>query len=71
LDLAMPGLDGYEVLHQLRDDPATRDLPVLVLSGWEEARAEHALTLGANEFLTKPFSGKVLADVVKRLLDMD
>ena len=71
LDLAMPGLDGYEVLHQLRDDPATRDLPVLVLSGWEEARAEHALTLGANEFLTKPFSGKVLADVVKRLLNMD
>ena len=71
LDLAMPRMDGYEVLRQLRSDPATRDLPVLVLSGWEEARAERALTLGANEFLTKPFSGKVLADVVKRLLNMD
>jgi PAS domain S-box-containing protein len=71
LDLAMPGLDGYEVLGQLRGDQVTSDLPILVLSGWEEARAEHALKLGANEFLTKPFSGKVLADVVRRLLDMD
>jgi len=71
LDLAMPGMDGYGVLNQLRSDPATRDLPVLVLSGWEEARAERAMTLGANEFLTKPFSGKVLADVVRRLLNLD
>jgi NtrC-family two-component system sensor histidine kinase KinB len=71
LDLSMPGMDGYEVLGQLRSDPATRDLPVLVLSGWEEARAERAMTLGANEFLTKPFSGKVLADVVRRLLNLD
>lgn len=71
LDLSMPGMDGYQVLKRVRSNPQTHDLPVLVLSGWEEARGERALTLGANEFLTKPFSGKVLADVVKRLLNLD
>jgi PAS domain S-box-containing protein len=71
LDLSMPGMDGYQVLKRLRSDPQTQDLPVLVLSGWEEARGERAITMGANEFLTKPFSGKVLADVVRRLLNLD
>lgn len=71
LDLSMPGMDGYQVLKRLRSDPQTHGLPVLVLSGWEEARGERAITLGANDFLTKPFSGKVLADVVRRLLNLD
>ncbi len=61
LDLMMPGLGGLEVLASIRRDPRTRSLPCIVLTatGHEAARRQ-ALDLGANEFLTKPFSPKKL-----------
>jgi two-component system KDP operon response regulator KdpE len=60
LDLVMPGIDGFEVLHQLR---AWSRLPVIVLSahGQERDKVE-ALDLGADDYLTKPFGmGELLA----------
>jgi len=61
LDRMLPGLSGDQVLKRLRDDPATAPLPVLVLTAKrdQEERIE-GLELGADDYLTKPFSPKEL-----------
>jgi len=63
LDHMLPGLSGLEILTRLRADPATQDLPVMMLTarGRDRAMAEEA---GANRFMTKPFSNaEILAEV--------
>jgi DNA-binding response OmpR family regulator len=69
LDLMMPGLGGLEVLARMRSDSRWKHLPCIILTaaGHEEQRAE-ALRLGANEFLTKPFSPKRLLARVTELV---
>jgi signal transduction histidine kinase len=56
LDLAMPIMDGFEVLERLRQDVATQRIPVIVLTAnyREAAMVERGLALGATEYLTKP-----------------
>jgi CheY-like chemotaxis protein len=60
-DVMMPGLDGFELLRALRDDPATRDIPVILLSAraGEESRVE-GLRAGADDYVIKPFSAREL-----------
>lgn len=54
LDIKMPGMDGFEVLKRLREDEETKDIPVIILSNFdEEAMVEKGLALGANEYLIK------------------
>ncbi|MDP2720931.1 MAG: response regulator [bacterium] len=54
LDIKMPGMDGFEVLKKLRESPKTKELPVVILSNFDEQDLiEKGLTLGANEFLIK------------------
>jgi CheY-like chemotaxis protein len=54
LDLRLPGLDGFEVLERLREDPATTHIPVIILSNYGEPELrERGLKLGALEFLVK------------------
>ncbi len=61
LDLMLPGLDGFEVLERLRDDDATRDVAVLMLTArTEEPDRIRGLSLGADDYLTKPFSPQEL-----------
>ena len=61
LDLMLPGLSGFEVIEQLRSDPATRDTAVLMLTARrEEADRIKGLSLGADDYLTKPFSPQEL-----------
>ena len=61
LDRMLPGLDGDEVLAQLRADPAARDVAVLVLTARrDEADRIRGLALGADDYLTKPFSPQEL-----------
>ncbi len=57
LDVLMPGMDGYEVCRQLRNDPLLKDLPVLFLTakGKEEDRIQ-GLRAGADDYLGKPFN---------------
>ena len=57
LDVLMPGLDGYEVCRQVRQDPLLRDLPVLFLTakGKEEDRIT-GLQAGADDYIGKPFN---------------
>jgi putative two-component system response regulator len=56
LDLDMPEMGGYEVCRQLKDDPRTRLMPILILTGRDASPDRvRAWDLGADEFLTKPF----------------
>lgn len=69
LDIMMPGLDGLGALRQLKENPATSDIPVVVLSakGHALTRVE-AETAGAVLFLAKPFSPNQLLGEVQKIL---
>jgi two-component system alkaline phosphatase synthesis response regulator PhoP len=69
LDLMLPGVDGLEVCRRLKADADTRQIPVVMLTAkGEEADIVAGLEIGADDYVTKPFSGKVLAARVRRLL---
>jgi two-component system phosphate regulon response regulator PhoB len=61
LDLMLPGIDGIEVCRRLKADPQTRFIPVVMVTAkGEEVDVVTGLELGADDYLTKPFSPKVL-----------
>jgi len=69
LDLMLPGVDGLEVCRRLKTDPDTRQIPVVMLTAkGEEADIVAGLEIGADDYVAKPFSGKVLVARVRRLL---
>lgn len=69
LDLMLPGMDGLEVCRRLKGDAKTRQIAVVMLTAkGEEADIVAGLELGADDYVTKPFSGKVLVARVRRLL---
>jgi DNA-binding response OmpR family regulator len=69
LDLNLPGLDGYKVLSQLRSRPATRDIPVVVLTAkGDEENEVKVFELGAADFLSKPFRARALAARLEAVL---
>ncbi|HOW92060.1 MAG TPA: response regulator, partial [Anaerolineaceae bacterium] len=65
LDIMMPGKDGWQVLNDLKKDEETRDIPVMICSILEEE--EKGFSLGASEYLVKPFLHDDLANAIKRL----
>jgi two-component system phosphate regulon response regulator PhoB len=69
LDLMLPGIDGLEVCKRLKADSDLRETPVVMLTAkGEESDIVAGLELGADDYITKPFSGKVLVARVRRLL---
>jgi sigma-B regulation protein RsbU (phosphoserine phosphatase) len=61
LDVIMPGMDGYEVCTRLKADPATRDIPVIFLTGQTESTDEtRGFEVGAVDYIHKPFSPAVV-----------
>ncbi|MBN1105704.1 MAG: response regulator transcription factor [Deltaproteobacteria bacterium] len=69
LDLMLPGIDGLEVARQLKADTSSRRIPiVMVTAKGSEADVVTGLELGADEYVTKPFSPKVLVTRVKAVL---
>ncbi len=68
LDIGLPDVDGWAVLRRVRAEPRTHELPVLVLTGLDYVHADQALALGADEFLTKPISVRVLVEIVTNIL---
>jgi two-component system phosphate regulon response regulator PhoB len=69
LDLMLPGIDGLEVCKRLKAQTKTRRIAVVMLTAkGEEADIVAGLELGADDYVTKPFSGKVLVARVRRLL---
>jgi DNA-binding response OmpR family regulator len=69
LDIAMPEVDGLEVLRRLRADATTSDLPVVLLSARaQEAEVKQGFVMGASAYLKKPFVLRELNDRVAELL---
>jgi len=69
MDLAMPGVDGITATRQLKADPRTRAIPVLILTGFGYRAIEQgALEAGADLFLTKPCLPEDLEQEVRRLI---
>ncbi|MGH2739001.1 MAG: response regulator [Actinomycetota bacterium] len=67
LDLTLPGLDGLDVLRQLKADPEAKAAQVVIVSMRADGRDE-ALEAGADEFFVKPFSPLALLRLVDKLL---
>jgi twitching motility two-component system response regulator PilH len=67
LDIVMPGQDGFSTCRQLKRDPATKDIPVVMVSSKDgESDRFWARKQGASEYLAKPFSPDELVSLVKR-----
>jgi signal transduction histidine kinase/CheY-like chemotaxis protein len=64
LDVMMPGMDGWEVLRELKAEPATRDIPVIMVTMTDDRSLGYAL--GATEFLTKPVERAQLVELLDR-----
>ena len=61
LDILMPDMDGYEVIKALKDSEATRDIPVIFITGLDSTSAEErGLSLGAADYITKPFKSTIV-----------
>lgn len=69
LDLMMPGIDGFEVLRRLREDPATADIQIVILSALNSNEdVIKGFNVGANDFIMKPIiMEKLLSCVVNQL----
>jgi two-component system, OmpR family, alkaline phosphatase synthesis response regulator PhoP len=69
LDIMMPKVSGYEVCQRLKSNPATRDIPIIMITALAEmGDIEKALSAGATDFLTKPVNKLELTTRVKILL---
>ena len=70
LDIILPGMNGFEALRLMRRDPQTADIPVIMISGNEQATEEfYANRIGADDFMKKPFSRFEVFSRIERLLD--
>jgi len=68
-DREMPGMNGLELVREIRADPKIRSVPLVVMSASSEAQhAEAAMAAGANFFMTKPFNLTTLKDVITQLM---
>ena len=72
LDVLMPELDGFEVCRQLKAEPVTRDIAVVILSARNDPLDHRrGVEAGADVYMTKPFSPSALLDTVRRTLGGD
>ena len=72
LDLMMPGINGYELCKALRENPKTRNVPVLILSAKSQMNDKlHAIDVGADDYMTKPFDPMELVKRIKLNLNME
>ena len=70
LDVTMPGLDGYAVVAELRRDPETKDIPVILLTARAQtADVTRGFDTGADDYVTKPFSPQELQNRVAAVLE--
>tara|TARA_R110002110_G_scaffold57317_18_gene163983 strand:+ start:4164 stop:4535 length:372 start_codon:yes stop_codon:yes gene_type:complete len=68
LDVMLPGRSGFEILHDLRADPAFTELPIMMLTARGQIRdREMAEKAGVSRFMTKPFSNAEMLEAVRAL----
>ena len=71
LDIVMPKMDGYEVCRRLKEDPTTRNIPVIFITAMAEEEDEtKGLACGAVDYITKPFSLPIVRARVKTHLEL-
>lgn len=70
LDLIMPGVSGYDILDRLKKLPERKSMPILILSGHQEA-AKQAVANGANDYLLKPFHKEAFLQKILQLLGLE
>ena len=69
LDVMMPKRDGYEVCQMIRANPAWQDIRIIMLTAkGREIEREKGIALGADDYITKPFSTREVVDRVKQVL---
>jgi CheY-like chemotaxis protein len=70
-DLAIPGLDGFELTRRLKQDARTKDIPVLAVTGYAAFAADpsRARRAGCDAILPKPYSAEDLETAIRSLLD--
>jgi len=72
LDIVLPGINGFEALRRIRRDAASKDIPVIMMSGNEQATEQfYAQRIGADDFMKKPFSRFEVFARVEKLLDAE
>ena len=72
LDIVLPGMNGFAALRALRKDPVTLGIPIVMISGNEQATEQfYAQRIGADDFMKKPFSRSEVFARIERLLDVD
>ena len=72
LDIVLPGINGFEALRRIRRDPVGKDIPVIMMSGNEQATEQfYAQRIGADDFMKKPFSRYEVFARVEKLLDVE
>lgn len=70
LDVMLPGRSGFDILRDLRADTVTQGIPVMMLTARGQTKdRDLAMRLGANEFMTKPFSNAEVRDNVRALME--
>lgn len=68
-DVVMEGMDGYELLTAIRNDPSTASISFIMITGWSsKGRQRQGMSLGADDFLAKPFNATELCDAVRTQL---
>ncbi|NTU74814.1 MAG: response regulator, partial [Anaerolineaceae bacterium] len=65
VDIMMPGKDGWEVIHDLKNDPTTKHIPIIICSIMEEK--DRGFSLGASDYLVKPFLQEEIVNSLNRL----
>ena len=70
LDIVLPGMNGFAALRTMRKDPRTRHIPIIMISGNEQATEQfYASRIGADDFMKKPFSRYEVFARIEKLLD--
>jgi DNA-binding response OmpR family regulator len=70
LDIVLPGMNGFAALRLLRREASTRNIPIIMMSGNEQATEQfYAQRIGADDFMKKPFSRAEVFVRIERLLD--
>ncbi len=69
LDVMIPGIDGYELCQKMRANPRLQSVKIIMLTAKSrDVEREKGFALGADEYITKPFSTRELVERVKRIL---
>ena len=69
MDIMMPKMDGYNACFKIKDDRATKAIPVVILTAvGHELNKKYAVEMGADGYITKPFTADMLLDQIRQIL---